>query len=176
MNCSKKACWFVPFVAAVALGTSCNDHRPQIGTSAEIISTTLTMDSYTRARMPEIKNSIGRFYFPTLEIYNSMGILSYQSHDSYHNAQVLQQLATGSWPSTSISDSANLSRVVADIPGFNAKKDGILSRHLPTVLSVSLGGCEGCEFQDSALSTLQARLIQRSVNILIVHVSASQTE
>jgi hypothetical protein len=136
-------------VALIAWG--CTHARPRVPATAEIISTTLTMASYTNARMPETNLPTKQFYFPTLEVYSGAGILVYVSHDAYRNSRTLEELSEGSFLRVSNSNSAPLSQVVTDIPAFNSRRAEILARHMPAVISISLDECGGCQVQDAAL-------------------------
>lgn len=150
--------------------SGCNHMHPHVIEPAKIICITLTMASYTRDRMKETHLPSRQFYFPTLEVYNSEGLLSYLSHDSYQNSRILQRLSTGSFSPMPIFNAARLSQIVTDVPELNRMRVAILSRHLPIILSISLSGCGGCEMQDAELESLEPTLLRRSITTLIIHV------
>jgi len=170
MSRSRLKCCGLLVSVAIVLAVGCRRGREADGNHGVQLSTTLTMESYTRDRLAELNGPFKQFYFPTLEIYNSDGVLSYKSHNSYHNVQALQELVTGTWVAIPQEGAARLARVVADIPDFRATGSAVSSRHSATVLSVSLAGCGGCEMQDVVLDELRSRLAARSVAILTVHV------
>jgi len=111
------------------------------------------------------------FPFPSLEIYNSSGLLIYASTNPSRNVRMLQDLPSSLHGLQPIPEGTPLARLVEAIPKFEAKEKEILQAHRPAVVSVDLAGCEGCSVQAAALASNTNRLRIQSFDVLLIHVA-----
>jgi len=110
------------------------------------------------------------FVFPSLEVYNSSGLLVYTSTNSTRNVKMLQNLSDGLRHFQPVPAEMPLVKLVEAFPEFQAREEELLRGHHPAVVSVDLAGCEGCSIQAEALDAMKGELREQSFNLLLIHV------
>lgn len=135
-------------------------------------SVTLPLLSFVQSPAGAMGSKGGIVLFPALEVFDSSGALVYTSHDASANAAVLNGLPGSLASFKPISGGGQLSTVTERLAGLNDEdRRSLLESRLPTVVSVSLDGCEGCSVQEEAVGRDTDRLLAHGVNTLVIRVS-----
>jgi hypothetical protein len=141
------------------------------GNHGELISTSLSMSAYAEAReRANLGGQASMYYFPTLEIFNDVGVLVYRSHESIANAQILKEFPRSVRSFPPQEDAPRLAKILEQIPDFKPREQEIVGKKL-VILSVALENCGGCAVQEQALGDLKEHLLQESVAILEIEVA-----
>jgi hypothetical protein len=135
-----------------------------------LLSVTLPAKAYMMDRVRASGSGEQELVFPSLQIYNSSGLLVYKDANSTRNVNVLESLPFSMRGLQPIQGEAPLVRLVEAIPEFQTRKDDIVRGQCPTVVSVDLAGCEGCSVQTEALDAMTADLRMQPMNVLFIHV------
>lgn len=115
----------------------------------------------------------GMVDFPALEVFNGAGEMVFLSHDAGANAALLKSLPASLARYTAMANRPALSHVISSLPGLEEHdKQTLLQNHLPTVVAISLEGCEACELQETTLTPdLKKSLALQGMNSLVIEVS-----
>jgi hypothetical protein len=136
-----------------------------------LMSANLSISSYAEARRRGNAKATSEFFFPMLEIYNGSGALVYRGHESIENARVLRELPSGIDSLLPQQDAPRLSDILEAVPDFKTKEQEILRRRSPVVLSIVLENCKACTVQEDELDQAQQRLLEHSVDVLVVKIA-----
>ncbi len=158
--------------AALLLASSACTSRPaRQDTQGVFISTRLPLASYVQAASPGSPGKGTKLFFPQLDIYDESGDLIYSSHESIENARVLKELPGSIQNLHPQPGAPRVAEIIQALPNFRAQEEKILKHHNVTVLSVFLENCHACTIQEDALDDSQRRLLDDSINVLVIRLS-----
>jgi hypothetical protein len=135
------------------------------------VSTAMPMASYAKIPVNGSSGKIVPFFFPQLNIYDASGNLIYSGNEALDNAQILRELPEGISALKPEPGAPSLVQLLNAVPDFRAREKEILAPHRITVFSISLDGCHACMVQEDAVSDTKDRLLDKGVNLLVIHVS-----
>jgi hypothetical protein len=135
-----------------------------------LVSTRLALPVYVQ-HLRAASGKGAQFFFPELKVYDQHGKLVYSSHESIENARVLRDIPASISNLRPLTNAAQLTEIVDEMPDFRAHKAEILGQNRVSVVSVFLENCHACEIQEDALSDVQRHLINHGTNLLVIRVS-----
>lgn len=123
--------------------------------------------SYVTSKVAENAKLNGRFYFPTLEIYNSGGHLIYCGRSAPENENLLRKPLETMVRNDSIPNTADLITVVSELSGPTTAKR-IADRHVLTYIAVDLENCHACSIQEHTIEESKDDILKTGSNLLTV--------
>lgn len=143
--------WICFGVLVAILG--CRQNGPAKNKS-NVISLEIPIKAYVKLKLGLNGSKESRFYFPTLEAYNTVGDLVYASHDVKQNEVLLRGLPESILTLKPLSLAIPLSTIAAEYPKLAEKADGLTHQSRATILAVDLQDCHACSIQEQTLNDL----------------------
>ncbi len=156
---------------SLTLASACL-HPPR---TAGLLSAQMPLSSYLQNRLTGRPGNLS-LDFPVLELYDSSGVLVYRKVGDAPSESFLRSLPRGVSRSGPKIDSRKLSKVLDDVPLWNANRTAILGQRRYTLISISLAGCSACTTQQSTLDAVRSRLLTKNIELLTVDLIAGDAK
>ena len=138
-----------------------------------LIKTKLPLGFYLHSAMASNGRDSRVIEFPTVQVYDASGNLTFESHGLEDNASLLEHFASRESGLHPIPKTVSLTAAIDGLSGLHDQQHAIFRTKRPTVVVIFLEGCDACSVLGETLVRHQAELLDKGENLILLTVTHS---